>query len=201
MLYKQNTIYNQVGNGGGGGEIVNPIITDGYSVQTLVEGHCDNHYTIPNANNQGSICMTLKTVPIGFKLRRLGVHIIQGVGTSGFKLFCMDKTGKTLARTQSFAIALTSDLGERFFPINEIWNGEFNEVGNEITLEGGKAYYFGIYCPQVASSARFIGDQCPTFFGVKPWISWTADNIGVSSLNQMPPGFETSTRILVYGAT
>ena len=179
-----------------------PIITEGYAVQTLVEGHCDNHYTVPNADNNGSISMTLKTVSIGFKLRRLGIHIIQGIGTSDFRLVCKTKTGVPIARTAPFSILSSADFGERFFPITEIWDGTQYVPGTEIDVQGGLSYYFGIYCPQVSSAARFIGSQCPTSFGVKPWISWAADNLGAGGEpGIMPPGFEVSTRLLIIGAT
>jgi len=69
----QGSIYENVEN-----ELSGVVIADGYALQTLVEGHCRNHYTVPNANNNGALSMTLKTVPIGFRLRRLGCHIIQG---------------------------------------------------------------------------------------------------------------------------
>lgn len=178
------------------------IVTDGYALQTLVEGHCRNHYTVPNADNSGALSMTLKTVPIGFRLRRLGCHIIQGVGASGFRLVCKTKSGAPVARTAPFGIASTAQLGERFIDVAEIWDGSQYVAGNEIDVLGGVSYYWGIYCPQTASAARFIGDDVSTYFGVKPWISWTADNLGAGGdPGQMPAGFETSTRLLIMGAT
>jgi len=198
MVLKGPSIYKSGGDGG----LVNPIISDGYSLQTLVEGHCRNHYTVPNATNNGALSMTLKTVPIGFRLRRLGCHPIQGIGDSGFRLVCKTKSGVPVARTASFGIASSAELGERFFPVTEIWDGSQYVAGTEIDVLGGVSYYWGIYCPQAAAAARFIGDDVSTYFGVKPWITWTADNLGAGGdPGQMPVGFETSTRLLIMGAT
>ena len=195
--YNQSDIYTPKSN-----ELLNVVITDGYALQTLVEGHCRNHYTVPNADNSGALSMTLKTVSIGFRLRRLGCHIIQGVGSSGFRLVCKTKSGAPVARTAPFGIASTAQLGERFIDVAEIWDGSQYVAGNEIDVLGGVSYYWGIYCPQTASAARFIGDDVSTYFGVKPWISWTADNLGAGGdPGQMPAGFETSTRLLIMGAT
>ena len=186
----------------GENELSGVVITDGYALQTLVEGHCRNHYTVPNANNNGALSMTLKTVPIGFRLRRLGCHIIQGTGTSGFRLVCKTKSGAPVARTAPFGIVDSSSFGERFFPVAEIWDGSQYVAGSEIDVLGGVSYYWGLYCPQAASAARFIGDDVSTYFGVKPWITWTADNLGAGGdPGQMPAGFETSTRLLIMGAT
>jgi len=185
-----------------GNDLSGVVITDGYALQTLVEGHCRNHYTVPNANNNGALSMTLKTVPIGFRLRRLGCHIIQGTGTSGFRLVCKTKSGAPVARTSPFGIVDSSSFGERFFPVAEIWDGSQYVAGSEIDVLGGVSYYWGLYCPQAASAARFIGDDVSTYFGVNPWISWTADNLGAGGdPGQMPAGFETSTRLLIMGAT
>ena len=195
--YNQSDIYTPKSN-----ELLNVVITDGYALQTLVEGHCRNHYTVPNADNSGALSMTLKTVSIGFRLRRLGCHIIQGVGSSGFRLVCKTKSGAPVARTAPFGIASTAQLGERFIDVAEIWDGSQYVAGNGIDVLGGVSYYWGIYCPQTASAARFIGDDVSTYFGVKPWISWTADNLGAGGdPGQMPAGFETSTRLLIMGAT
>lgn len=198
MVLKGPSIYKSGGDGG----FVNPIISDGYALQTLVEGHCRNHYTVPNATNNGALSMTLKTVPIGFRLRRMGCHAIQGIGDSGFRLICKTKSGAPVARTAPFGIASTAQLGERFIDVAEIWDGSQYVAGNEIDILGGVSYYWGIYCPQTASAARFIGDDVSTYFGVKPWNSWTADNLGAGGdPGQMPAGFETSTRLLIMGAT
>jgi len=186
----------------GENELSGVVVTDGYALQTLVEGHCRNHYTVPNATNNGALSMTLKTVPIGFRLRRLGCHAIQGIGDSGFRLVCKTKAGVPVARTSPFGIASSAELGERFFPVTEIWDGSQYVAGDEIDVLGGVSYYWGIYCPQAAAGARFIGDDVSTYFGVKPWISWTADNLGAGGdPGQMPAGFETSTRLLIMGAT
>lgn len=196
-LYDNDSIYEN-----GENKISGVVVTDGYALQTLVEGHCRNHYTVPNANNNGALSMTLKTVPIGFRLRRLGCHIIQGAGTSGFRLVCKTKSGEPVARTAPFGIVDSSSFGERFFNVAEIWNGSQYVAGTEIDVLGGVSYYWGIYCPQDASAVRFVGDDVSTYFGVKPWISWTADNLGAGGdPGQMPVGFETSTRLLIMGAT
>ena len=182
--------------GGANGDDI--VLSSRFAIQTMEEVDATNHYTVTNANNAGSITLTARTVPISFILRRLGVHVIQGLDTSGFRLAVYDRLGVAIARTAPFAITA---LGEAFFNVAEIWNGAAWVAGTEIELEGGKLYYFGIYCPQVSSAARFLGRDAGTTFGPKPWIAWTADNLGAGGLPApMPAGFESSVRLLVIGA-
>jgi len=192
MTYPNSSVYEESGNGG------DIVLSSRFAIQTMEEADATNHYTVTNANNSGSITLTARTVPISFVLRRLGLNIIQGLDTSGFRLAVYDRLGVAIARTAPFAITA---LGETFFNVAEIWNGAAWVAGTEIELEGGKLYYFGIYCPQVSSAARFLGRDAGTTFGPKPWIAWTADNLGAGGLPaHMPAGFESSVRLLVIGA-
>jgi len=191
--YKNSDIYE---NGGMNGDTI--VLGANFAVQTMAEADATNHYTVTNANNSGSVTLTAKTVPISFVLRRLGVHIIQGTGNAGFRLCVYDRNGVAVARTAEFTIAA---LGENFFPVAQIWDGSAWVDGSEIQLDGGALYYFGIYCPQLASAARFLGRDAGTTFGPKPWIAWTADNLGAGGLpTPMPAGFESSVRLIVIGA-
>ena len=192
-IYEGSDIYE---DGGMDGDDI--VLGQNFAVQTMAEADATNHYTVTNANNAGSVALTAKTVPISFIMRRLGVHIIQGTGAEGFRLAVYTRTGVAVARTAPFAI---TTLGENFFNIAQKWNGTAWEDATEIELEGGQLYYFAIYCPQVSSAARFLGRDAGTTFGPKPWIAWTADNLGVGGLPaSMPAGFESSVRFLVIGA-
>jgi len=174
------------------------VLGQNFAVQTMAEADATNHYTVTGANNAGSVTLTAKTVPISFILRRLGVHIIQGTGDVGFRLAVYTRDGVAVARTAPFVI---TTLGENFFNVAEKWNGTAWEASTEIELMGGQLYYWAIYCPQVSSAARFLGRDAGTTFGPKPWIAWTADNLGVGGLPApMPAGFESSVRFLVIGA-
>ena len=192
-MYNKTSIYN---DGGMNGETV--ILGQNFAVQTMAEADATNHYTVTNADNNGTVTLTAKTVPISFVLRRLGVHIIQGAGKSDFRLCVYSRAGVPVCRTAAFSIV---DFGEKFFDVAEVWNGTAWAAGSEILLDGGLLYYFGIYCPQLSSAARFLGRDAGTTFGPKPWIAWTADNLGAGGLpTPMPAGFESSVRFLVIGA-
>lgn len=192
-MYNRPSIYN---DGGMNGE--NVIISSNFSIQTMNEADATNHYTVTNADNNGSVTLTAETIPISFSIRRLGVHIIQGAGTTGFRICVYTRAGVPVCRTAAFDI---SDFGEKFYNVAEIWNGTAWVAGSEVVLEGGQLYYFGIYCPQASSSARFLGRDAGTTFGPKPWIAWTADNLGAGGIpTPMPAGFESSVRFLVIGA-
>ena len=190
--YDDTDIYEAGGNGD------DIVLRQNFAVQTMAEADSTNHYTVTNANNAGSVTLTAKTVPISFILRRFGIHVIQGTGTSGFRLAVYNRNGKAIARTDLFSITV---LGEQFYKLAEIWNGTAWVAATEVELSGGELYYFGIYCPQLSSAARFLGRDAGTTFGPTPWIAWTADNLGIDGLpSQMPAGFESSVRILVIGA-
>ena len=190
--YDDTDIYESSGTGD------DIVLTQNFAVQTMAEADATNHYTVTNANNAGSVTLTAKTVPISFILRRFGIHVIQGTGTSGFRLAVYNRTGKAIARTALFSITA---LGEQFYKLAEIWSGAAWVAATEVELTGGELYYFGIYCPQISSAARFLGRDAGTTFGPKPWIAWTADNLGIGGLpSQMPAGFESSVRFLVIGA-
>ena len=192
-MYNKTSIYD---DGGMNGSTV--ILGQNFAVQTMAEADATNHYTVTNADNNGTVTLTAKTVPISFVLRRLGVHIIQGAGTSNFRLCVYTRAGVPVCRTAAFSIV---DFGEKFFDVAEVWNGENWAAGSEVLLDGGQLYYFGIYCPQLSSAARFLGRDAGTTFGPKPWIAWTADNLGAGGLpTPMPAGFESSVRFLVIGA-
>lgn len=192
-MYNRPSIYN---DGGTNGNTV--ILGQNFAVQTMAEADATNHYTVTNADNNGTVTLTAKTVPISFVLRRLGVHIIQGAGTTNFRLCVYTRDGVPVCRTAAFSI---TDFGEKFYPVAEVWNGTGWAAGSEVLLEGSQLYYFGIYCPQLSSSARFLGRDAGTTFGPKPWIAWTADNLGAGGLpTPMPAGFESSVRFLVIGA-
>lgn len=192
-MYKTPSVYK---NGGMGGN--NIVLGQNFAVQTMEEATAANHYTVTGANNQGAVTLTARTVPISFILRHLGVHVIQGISNTGFRLCVYTRDGIPVCRTAKFSISV---LGEQFYPIAEKWNGTAWEAATEVQLEGGQLYYFGIYCPQLASSARFLGRDAGTTFGPKPWIAWTADNLGAGGLpTPMPAGYESSVRFLVIGA-
>ena len=192
-IYENTDIYE---TGGMNGNTI--IFGANFAVQTMAEADATNHYTVTNANNNGSVTLTAKTVPISFTLRRLGVHIIQGTGDAGFRLCAYDRAGIPVARSAEFTI---TTLGENFFPVAEVWDGSAWQTATEVALSGGELYYFGIYCPQISSAARFLGRDAGTTFGPKPWIAWTADNLGAGGLpTPMPVGFESSVRFLVIGA-
>ena len=192
-MYNRPSIYN---DGGMNGNTV--ILGQNFAVQTMEEADATNHYPVTNADNNGTVTLTAKTVPISFVLRRLGVHIIQGAGTSNFRLCVYTRAGVPVCRTAAFSIV---DFGEKFFQVAELWNGAGWVAGSEVLLDGGQLYYFGIYCPQLSSAARFLGRDAGTTFGPKPWIAWTADNLGAGGLpTPMPAGFESSVRFLVIGA-
>lgn len=192
-VYDGSDIYE---NGGMNGDTI--ILGANFAVQTMEEADATNHYTVTGANNNGSVSLTAKTVPISFVLRRIGIHIIQGVGDSGFRLCIYTRDGIPVCRTAVFSITV---LGEQFYPIAEKWNGTAWEAATEVQLDGGHLFYFGIYCPQLASAARFLGLDAGTTFGPKPWIAWTADNLGAGGLpTPMPAGYESSVRFLVIGA-
>lgn len=192
-MYNRPSIYND-----GGMNSENVIISSNFAIQTMNEADATNHYTVTNADNDGSVTLTAKTIPINFSIRRLGVHIIQGAGTKGFRLCVYTRAGVPVCRTAAFDI---SDFGEKFYNVAEIWNGTAWVAGSEVVLEGGHLYYFGIYCPKASSSARFLGRDAGTTFGPKPWIAWTADNLGAGGIpTPMPAGFESSVRFLVIGA-
>lgn len=192
MMYETSTIYEE------GLDEDNIVLGQYFAVQTMSEADATNHYTVTGANNSGSVTLTAKTVPISFVLRRIGIHIIQGVGSSGFSLCVYTRTGVPVCRTADFSITV---LGEQFKKIVDKWNGTAWEAATEVELEGGQLYYFGIYCPQLASAARFLGLDAGTTFGPKPWIAWTADNLGAGGLpTPMPAGYESSVRFLVIGA-
>ena len=192
-MYKGCSIYK---TGEMNGDTV--VLGQNFAVQTMAEADATNNYTVTNADNNGTVTLTAKTVPISFVLRRLGVHIIQGAGTSNFRLCVYTRDGVPVCRTAAFSI---TDFGEKFYPVAEVWNGTGWAAGSEVLLEGGQLYYFGIYCPQLSSSARFLGRDAGTTFGPKPWIAWTADNLGAGGLpTPMPAGFESSVRFLVIGA-
>jgi len=192
-IYNGPSVYN---DGGMDGD--NIVLGQNFAVQTMAEADATNHYTVTGANNQGSVSLTAKTVPISFVLRQLGFHVIQGLLTSGFRLCVYTRTGVPVCRTAAFSITV---LGEQFYKIADKWNGTAWEAATEVELEGGQLYYFGIYCPQVSSAARFLGRDAGTTFGPKPWIAWTADNLGIGGLpTPMPAGYESSVRFLVIGA-
>lgn len=192
-VYNGPSVYND-----GGMDSNNIVLGQNFAVQTMEEADATNHYTVTGANNSGSVTLTAKTVPISFVLRRIGIHIIQGVGDSGFRLCVYTRDGIPVCRTAVFSITV---LGEQFYPIAEKWNGTAWEAATEVQLDGGHLFYFGIYCPQLASAARFLGLDAGTTFGPKPWIAWTADNLGAGGLpTPMPAGYESSVRFLVIGA-
>jgi len=191
-IYNFPSVYNQ------GIDVGNLVVAQNFSIKTMDEADATNHYTITGATNNGSVSQTAATVPISFILRRLGCHIIQGMGDSGFRLCFYTRTGVPVCRTDEFTI---STLGENFFPVDEIWDGTNWIPGDEIQLNGGELYYMGVYCPQVSAAARFLGRDAGTTFGPKPWIVWTADNLGAGGLPApMPSGYESSVRFLVIGA-
>lgn len=191
-IYEGSDIYEDGGMDGN-----NIVLIQNFAVQTMAEADATNHYTVTGANNNGSVTLTAKTVPISFVLRQLGIHVIQGLLTSGFRLCVYTRTGVPVCRTAAFSITA---LGEQFYKIADKWNGTAWKAATEVELEGGQLYYFGIYCPQVSSAARFLGRDAGTTFGPKPWIAWTADNLGIGGLpTPMPAGYESSVRLLVIG--
>ena len=191
-IYNLPSVYNQGMDGN------NIVLAQNFAIKTMDEADATNHFTITGANNNGSVSHTATTVPISFILRRLGCHIIQGLGDSGFRLPVYTRTGVPVCRTAEFSI---TTLGENFFPVADIWDGTSWIPGDEIQLNGGELYYMGIYCPQVSAAARFLGRDAGTTFGPKPWIAWTADNLGAGGLpTPMPSGYESSVRFLVIGA-
>lgn len=191
-MYNESSIYND------GSFNSNLVVAQDFAIKTMDEADATNHYTVTGANNNGSVSHTATTIPISFIIRRLGCHIIQGMGNSGFRLCVYTRTGVPVCRTAEFSI---TNLGENFFSVAEIWDGANWIPGVEIQLNGGELYYMGIYCPQVSSAARFLGRDAGTTFGPKPWIAWTADNLGAGGLpTPMPAGYESSVRFLVIGA-
>lgn len=193
-MYNKTSIYND------GGMSENAVILgQNFAIQTMAEADATNHYTVTGANNSGAVTLTAKTVPITFVLRSLGIHVIQGLTAQGFRICAYTRTGVPVCRTAIFDITI---LGEQFYPVAEVWNGAAWEAATEVELEGGQLYYFGIYCPQLSSAARFLGRDAGTTFGPKPWIAWTADNLGGNGIpTPMPAGYESSVRFLIIGAT
>jgi len=186
----------------GGTDFSNVIITGNFAVSTIDPAACTGSYIVTGANNGGgAITGTFQIVPISYTLRRLGCHIMQGLGNTGFRLSVYSRTGQAIARTALWNIGNTvNDLGEKFFTVAEVWNGSAWVPGTEALLQGGQGYYFGISAPQVSSGARFMGRDAGTTFGPKPWISWTVDNLADQTPGQLPAGYESSVRHLIIGA-
>lgn len=203
--YSGSSIY----NGGGGfspGDILDDVILgSGYATETLSAATCEGSYVCTGANNGGSMTATFLTIPVGIVLRSLGVHLLQGLNAQGFRLLVYNKQGVAVARTAKWDFPSSSDqLGERFFPIAQKYdalNATWVNTDNVI-LDGGQGYYFGLYCPQVSSGARFLGKDAGNSFGVKPWLSWTVDNIGDDAPAVLgSTGYETTIRFMQMGAT
>ena len=196
-MYNGPSIYK---NGGiSDGDIINNIVFGtGVAVETISAAACEGSYIVTGANNAGSMTGTFVTVPVSFVLRRLGFFFLQGIGAAGLRVMVYDRTGKAVARTAKFTVSV---LGEQFYPIAEIWNGEEWESKTEKILDGGLGYYLGLYCPQVSSGARFLGKDAGNNFGPKPWLSWTIDNIGLDAPAQIVGGYESSVRHLILGAS
>ena len=202
MLYKGEGIY-KAGGGYTPGDVVNNVVLgSGYAAETLSAATCEGSYIVTGANNNGSMTGTFLTVPVSFVLRRLGVHLLQGLNAAGFRLVVYTRAGVAVCRTAKFNFPATSaELGEAFFPVAEKWNGTAWEAASEITLEGGAGYYFGIFCPQSSSAARFLGKDSGNYFGPIPWLSWTIDNIGADAPAVLNTGYESSIRFMLLGAT
>ena len=196
-MYVRPSIYKD----GGETDFSNDVITGNFAVSTIDPAACTGSYIVTGANNGGAITGTFNIVPISYTLRRLGCHIMQGLGNTGFRLSVYSRTGLAIARTAVWDIGNTvNDLGEKFFPVAEVWDGSAWVAGTEATLQGGQGYYFAIGAPQVSAAARFMGRDAGTTFGPKPWISWTVDNLVDQTPGQLPAGYESSVRHLIIGA-
>jgi len=197
-LYNGDSIYKS----GNETDFSDVVITGNFAVSTIDPAACTGSYIVTGANNGGgAITGTFNIVPISYTLRRLGCHIMQGLGNTGFRLSVYSRTGLAIARTAVWDIGNTvNDLGEKFFPVAEVWDGSAWVAGTEATLQGGQGYYFAISAPQVSAAARFMGRDAGTTFGPKPWISWTVDNLVDQTPGQLPAGYESSVRHLIIGA-
>lgn len=204
-MYKGPSIYNS-GTGFSPGDIVDGLIFgSGFAAETLSAATCEGSYTVTGANNSGAVTGTFLTIPVGMVLRKLGAHLLQGLGDTGFRLIVYIRAGVAVARTAKFNFPTDPALlGERFYPIVEKYNATLGtwEASDNVILEGGVGYYFGIFCPQISSGARFLGKDAGTSFGVKPWLSWTVDNVGTDAPNVLGTmGYESTIRYMVMGAT
>ena len=197
-LYNGDSIYKS----GNETDFSDVVITGNFAVSTIDPAACTGSYIVTGANNGGgAITGTFNIVPISYTLRRLGCHIMQGLGNTGFRLSVYSRTGLAIARTAVWDIGNTvNDLGEKFFPVAEVWDGSAWVAGTEATLQDEQGYYFAISAPQVSAAARFMGRDDGTTFGPKPWISWTVDNLVDQTPGQLPAGYESSVRHLIIGA-
>jgi len=202
LLNKGEGIY-KTGGGYTPGDILDGVVFgSGFAAETLSAATCEGSYIVTGANNNGSMTGTFLTVPVGFVLRRLGAHLLQGLSAAGFRLMVYDRDGVAVCRTAKFSFpAVAGGLGENFYSIAEKWNGAAWETAESVTLEGGRGYYFGIFCPQVSSGARFLGKDAGNYFGPKPWLSWTVDNLGSDAPGVLAAGYESSIRFMLLGAT
>ncbi len=198
--YEQTDIYGNGGGGGGGGEISNPVITDGFAVETLKLAACEQGLQIQNATNQGSIIGTLALVSISFKCRSLLCYPTQLGGSGGaLRLFIADPTTRQiLAYTDDFTVSQT---GQFYKKISHVWNGVAFIPSQEITLNAGKNYYFGLFCSNHVSSMLFQG-VTKSNNGVYPWLGYCADNLNNTfPLSTIPQGFEIDKRYYIAATT
>ena len=197
--YEQTDIYGN-GGSGGGGEISNPVITDGFAVETLKLAACEQGLQIQNATNNGSIIGTLALVSISFKCRSLLCYPTQLGGSGGaLRLFIANPTTRQiLAYTDDFVV---SQPGQFYKKISRVWNGTGFFESEEITLEAGKNYYFGIFCSGHFASMLFEG-VTKSNNGVYPWLGYCADNLNNTfPLSTIPQGFEIDKRYYIAATT
>lgn len=202
MLNKGDGIYK---NGGGfsPGDILDGVVLgSGFAVDTLSAATCEGSYIVTGSNNGGAVTGTFVTVPVGFVLRRLGAHFLQGLNAANFRIMVYDRDGVAVCRTARFSFpSQSSDLGEHFYNVAEKWDGSAWVSADSVQLSGGVGYYFALFCPQMSSAARFLGKDSGNYFGPKPWLSWTVDNLGQDAPGVLLAGYETSIRFMVMGAT
>lgn len=197
--YEQTDIYGN-GGGGDGGDISNPIITDGFAIETLMLADCEQGLQIQNATNNGSIVGTLRLVNLSFKCRSLVCYPTQLGGSGGaLKLFIADPaTRQILAYTDDFTVSQT---GQFYKKISHVWNGVTFIPSQEITLNAGKNYYFGLFCSNHISSMLFEG-VTKAVNGVYPWLGYCADNLNNTfPLSTIPQGFEVDKRYYIAATT
>lgn len=198
--YEQTDIYGNGGGGGGGGDISNPIITDGYAIETLKLAACEQGLQIQNATNNGSIIGSLALVSISFKCRSLLCYPTQLGGSGGaLRLFIADpETRQILAYTNDFTVSQT---GQFYKKISHVWNGVAFIASQEITLNAGKNYYFGLFCSNHVSSMLFQG-VTKSNNGVYPWLGFCADNLNNTfPSSTIPQGFEIDKRYYIAATT
>lgn len=196
-MYKGPSIYKS--GGISDGNIINNIVFgSGVAVETISAAACEGSYIVTGANNSGAMTGTFVTVPVSFVLRRLGFFFLQGIGAADLRVMVYNRNGLAVARTAKFTV---SSLGEQFYPVADIWNGDQWVPAPEKILDGGLGYYLGLFCSQAASGARFLGKDAGNNFGPMPWLSWTIDNIGTEAPAQIVGGYESSVRHLILGAS